>query len=249
MIGSREREEGERLITANRSIMKPKLLLGEGRDEDIFFGAMLEHLGKEDMQVLSYGGKSRLAEYLKALMNDPMWPQVEALLITRDADFPRERAVGPAAESAWWSVIDALRARGLPVPGAHAELTTQDAGSTEPALRVGVFILPDGASDGMLEDLCIAAVAEDPVKPCLDAYFRCIEEKGAGVPRNTLPKARAHAFLASRPIPDQRVGEAARKGYWPWDAPAFEPLLTFVKSAWAPPQGAQGSEGEADGAG
>jgi len=72
---------------------------------------------------------------------------------------------------------------------------------------------------------------DDPVRPCLDTYLRCIEEKRGAIPVHLLPKARAHAYLASRPTPDKRVGEAAMNGYWPWDAPAFAPLLAFVAGA------------------
>lgn len=231
MSGESTRTSSDPLITGNRSIVKPKLLLGEGRDEEIFFGAMLKHLGKEDTQALSYGGKSKLPAFLKLLMDDAKWPDVEAVLITRDADFPRDRSAEPAARTAWRSVTDALRSRGLPVPPAHGTLAAGGDGTAWAALRVGVFILPDGATDGMLENLCLEAASGDPVKPCLDAYLRCIEEQGVTIPRNVLPKARAHAYLASRSVPDKRVGEAAMEGYWPWDAPAFAPLLAFVRSA------------------
>ena len=228
MTAGVDRESTARPASPNRKIEKTKLLLGEGQDEVNFFGALLKHLGKDDVQVLQYGGKQKLSGFLSVLKVDPLWDEVEALLITRDSDFPRERSLDPAAQTAWTSVIDVVRSQGLPVPRVHAELYgAEDRGT----LRVGVFILPDGAADGMLEDLCLAAAADDPVKPCLDAYFRCIEEKGLTIPRNVLPKARAHAYLASRPIPDKRVGEAAVAGYWPWEAAALAPLLEFVRRA------------------
>lgn len=109
--------------------------------------------------------------------------------------------------------------------------------STDEPIRVGVFLLPDGESDGMLEDLCLQAVADDPVVPCVDAYLKCVNEKRAeakraSIPQNKLPKARALAFLTSRDDPDKRVGEAASAGYWPWDAPTFHPLVHFIESGF-----------------
>lgn len=218
-------------MTGNKKILKPKLLLGEGKDEVAFFEAMLKYLGKDDTQVLDYGGKSKLKQILGQLPLDPKWPDVETLLITRDADFPKEGDVRPAARLAWDEVTGALQSAKLPVPRTHGELTAVAEGSVRDAPRLGVFLLPDGVRDGMLEDLCLAAVADDPVAPCFDAYFQCLAEKGVAPPPNLLPKARAHAYLASRPVPDKRVGEAAMAGYWPWDAPAFAHLLAFVKSA------------------
>lgn len=224
-------ENAGRPVTGNKSIQKRKLLLGEGQDEALFFTAMLKHLGKDDVQVLPYDGKQKLSSTLGVLMADPKWLDVEAILITRDADFPAERSLESAAHAAWKSVTAALRSRGLPVPNAHAEVHAGSDSSTGSALRVGIFILPDGVSDGMLEDLCLAAAVGDPVMPCLEEYFRCIEAKSGGLQRHVLPKARAHVYLASRPVPDKRVGEAAVAGYWPWGAPALAPLLSFVRSA------------------
>lgn len=231
MSGERSREDAGGLNTDRRSITKTRLLVGEGRDEELFFRAMLKHLGREDVQVLSSGGKAGLFKFLGLLMSDPKWPDVESLLVVRDADFALDRSIEPAARSAWRSVTDALRERGLPVPARHGVIPPPEPTATIPSLRVGVFILPDGLSDGMLEDLCLEAATDDPVKPCLDAYLQCVEEKRGAIPRNLLPKARAHAFLASRSIPDRRVGEAAMTGYWPWDAPALASLLAFVGSA------------------
>jgi hypothetical protein len=218
-------------VTGNRKILKPKLLLGEGKDEVAFFDAMLKHLGKDDTQVLDYGGKSKLKPILAQLPLDPKWPEVEALLITRDADFPRESDRRSAVRLAWDEVTGALRSANLPVPRAHGEMTAAVDSSVRSTPRLGVFLLPDGVNNGMLEDLCLAAVADDAATPCLDAYFHCLAAKGVTPPRNLLPKARAHAYLASRPVPDKRVGEAAIAGYWPWSAPAFAPLLDFVRSA------------------
>jgi uncharacterized protein DUF3226 len=222
---------GASSVTGNKKIIKAKLLLGEGKDEVAFFEALLKHLGKTDVQALDYGGKPKLKGFLQALVLDPKWPEVEALLITRDADFTPEGALITAPRSTWLSVTDLLRSLGLPAPTAHGELTAGVDGDAGAALRTGVFILPDGKRDGMLEDLCLDASAADSALPCLDAYFHCLGAKGITPPSNLMPKARAHAYLASRPKPDRRVGEAALEGYWPWGAAAFAPLLAFVRSA------------------
>ncbi len=40
-----------------QTISQPKLLLGEGKDEVLFFSALLKHLQIKDIQVVQYGGK------------------------------------------------------------------------------------------------------------------------------------------------------------------------------------------------
>jgi hypothetical protein len=195
------------------TITEGKLLLGEGNDEVRFFKALLKRLTITNIQVLDYGGKTRLRPFLAALPLVPGFAGLTSLGITRDADID--------ASGAFSSVCAALQNAGLAVPTAH----NQPEG-TAPCVRV--WIMPDGGSPGMLEDLCLAGVRGDPATPCVGAYFDCLR-LNAQVPGN-LAKARAHVWLASRPEPDARLGEAAEKGYWPWDDPAFGPVIDFLRS-------------------
>jgi hypothetical protein len=80
----------------------------------------------------------------------------------------------------------------------------------------------------MLETLCLDAVADDPCAPCVDRFFDCIQERGVALPTK-MAKARLQAFLASRPEPGLLLGQASQKGYWPWDRPALQPLLHFLR--------------------
>ena len=48
-------------------LSKPKLLIGEGKEEVDFFTAFLSHLNISNIQVEQYGGKQGLSRYLKTL--------------------------------------------------------------------------------------------------------------------------------------------------------------------------------------
>ncbi|HWG47267.1 MAG TPA: DUF3226 domain-containing protein [Gemmataceae bacterium] len=137
-----------------------------------------------------------------------------SLAITRDAD------TDPGG--AFASVSAALANVGLAVPGSHGLL----AGANP---RVGVWILPEGRTAGMLEDLCMAAVQTDLAVPCVDEFFQCVFRRAARQPNN-MAKARLHVWLASQTEPDKRLGEAAEKGYWPWNATTFQPLISFLQA-------------------
>ncbi|MGH7173109.1 MAG: DUF3226 domain-containing protein [Gemmataceae bacterium] len=200
---------------ATVAITKPKLLLGEGKDEARFFNALLGELGITDVQVVDYGGKTKLKDYVEALAQTPVsgFAGLISLAITRDADVD--------ATAAFASAAAALANVGLTVPSAHGRFA-----GTNP--QVGVWILPDGSTPGMLEDLCLASVQTDLALPCVDEYFQCVQQR-AGRQPNNIAKARLHVWLASQAEPDKRLGEAAEKGYWPWDAPAFQPLIRFLQ--------------------
>lgn len=197
-----------------KELCKPKLLIGEGKEEEIFFSAFLKQLNIDDVQVEEYRGKQGLSSYLKTLKMRPGYLNIVSLGITRDAD--------NSAQSAFQSVCGSLNRASLPVPSKPGEITGNSP-------QVSILILPDDQNSGMLEDLCLAAVKIDPVLRCVDDYLECVQ-RTIGRTSNNVAKARVHAWLSSQIEPDRRLGEAAKAGYWPWDSPGFNHLKQFLQA-------------------
>ena len=193
---------------------KPKLLLVEGRDEELVLGALLRHLGIYDVQVQNYGGKNRLGYFLATVTGEPNFDRIRSLGIVRDAD--------DNAHSALESVQSSLRNVDLPIPQNFLDPVGN-------APTVSVFIMPDNSGPGALERLCLNAWAGDPAMSCVDAFMQCVQDNVDMTP-NAADKARVHAFLASRETPDLRLGLAAQQGYLPWNNPAFAALSTFLQN-------------------
>ena len=86
----------------------------------------------------------------------------------------------------------------------------------------------------MLEDLCLSAITTDPVNLCLDGLWQCLESQlpdgRRSHTREAAPKARIHAWLATRPIPDLRLGEAALNGDVDFNHAAFDGLNQFLNA-------------------
>ncbi|TDJ67934.1 MAG: hypothetical protein E2O38_16860 [Proteobacteria bacterium] len=200
-------------MPGTETLKQPKQLIVEGKDDKIFFIYFLEHLRVDDIQVQVYEGKDNLGPFLKALLLTPGYDQCEVLGIVRDAD--------DDPQAAFNSARTALQSAGLPEPPAP-EMSTGD------SPRVSVLILPNGNTAGMLESLCYAAVADDPVVPCVDEFLSCVQERIDGP--NPLPKAQVGAFLATRESPGLQLGHGARKGYWPWHSPTFQHVREFLTS-------------------
>jgi hypothetical protein len=197
-----------------QALSKPKLLIGEGKEEVDFFTAFLTHLNITDVQVEQYGGKQELPSYLRTLAVRPGYLNVVSLGITRDAD--------DSAQSAFQSVCSSLNRASLPVPSKPGEIVGDSP-------QVSIMILPDGQNSGMLEDLFLTAIETDPVLPCVDEYFDCVYRTSGRKPNN-MAKARVHTWLASQLEPDKRLGEAAKAGYLPWDSPGFDSLKQFLEA-------------------
>ena len=184
-----------------KAIVEPKQLVVEGRDAEEFFNALMREMNLTGVQVQNYGGKDELRGFLSGLRRQAGFARtVVSLGIVCDAD------CDPIA--AFQSVCSALRGAELTVPSQVKSFE-----GTNP--KIGVLILPDATTKGMLETLCLRAVANDPVMQCINEYFNCVEQR---LPQTELPrivaKARVQAFLASRPENVSHLGLAAQKGYW-----------------------------------
>ena len=192
----------------------PKQLLVEGRDEEEFFRSFLRNLRIEDVQPQGYGGKDNLGNFLEDLVDTADFYQVESIGIVRDAD--------NSAASALQSVQGHLRAVGLPVPQTYLV-------PSENAPITSVFVMPDNSAEGALERLCLTVLSEDPAMKCVEDFLRCVTANVTAQPRPQ-DKARIHAFLASREDPELRLGEAAQRGYIPWNHSAFTQLTQFLQA-------------------
>jgi hypothetical protein len=198
-------------LTPPLAISSSKLLVVEGQDEERLFSEALAAWGV-DAQILPIGGKTKLGANLKTLRNDTRYPGVSTIAVLRDAD--------DDAQAALRSVRGALSGAGLTPPGEHGRFSTGTP-------RVGIYVLPDGATPGMLETVCLQS-ADARLVACADAYFNCAKLAGAQISAE-MDKARVHAWLATRPRPDLRLGEAAAAGYLDFSGAAFANLCRFCR--------------------
>ncbi|MEA3340285.1 MAG: DUF3226 domain-containing protein [Chloroflexota bacterium] len=237
-----------------KAIIKPKLLLVEGKDEVKFFGKLLTDLGIVDVEIRNIMGKTKFRKNIEGLPKITGFGEVTSVGIVTDAD--------QQPQGAFDSVCDALEAAGLPRPTTPLQPIGDDP-------QVAVMILPGDGREGMLEDLCLESVADDPVMSCLEDHFRCLEEQleAGAFPGNPskarvraflssmewleeahfeylqehlgeylseLPDApsvaKVHTFLASRYKPDLDLGIAAQDGYWQLDHPAFVQVKQFLST-------------------
>ena len=199
-------------------IESERLLLVEGPDDRHLLEALIHRRfgdAHPDVQVVVAGGASafraRIGAIRIAARRDGMNPR--AIGIVRDAD---RNAAG-----AWRSVRDAVASSGLEPPERHAVFS-----ETSPS--IGIFIVPDGESNGALETLCRRSVAGEPAANCVERYLICLDEHDAMSSRNR-DKSFAHAYIASRRNPVARVGEAARQSVWNFDHQAFAALDSFLR--------------------
>lgn len=205
------------------TLSKSGLLLCEGEDEVSFFNAWFLELGITHVQVVAYQGKTQLAQFLSDLTKVSGLGQVNRMAIIRDAD---EDAI---------AALQSVQ---------HAVSASPDSIRN---LNPPIFVLPGEGKQGALESLWLASLATDPLAPCIDDFFRCIESKG-WQPSEVFAKkdkAKAQLWIATKDIPNERFGLAAWHGRKdtekPWmsekwidfNHPSFAPLKQFLISVFA----------------
>ena len=188
-------------------------LLVEGNDQRNFFEAFIAHLSLANIQIQNFGGVSELSGFLRAFVNAPGFQTIQSLGIVRDAE--------TSAERAFQSVQYSLGRAKLSAPDSPVERT-----DTNPA--VAVLILPGDNRQGMLETLLCESFADNPVEECIDDFFKCVESlPDVSIERSA--KARAHAYLTTKPNPHFSVGVAAKNDYWDLDHNVFSTVRDFLQ--------------------
>ena len=192
-------------------------LLVEGKDQCNFFGVLVDYLKIEDIQIQDFGGVNELRGFLGVMVKQSGFRDAVRMLgIVRDAE--------TSAPGAFQSVRSSLCNAGLPVPARPGEPTGGE-------LAVNVLILPGDGDPGMLETLLCRTFADTAVDRCIDDFLRCFEKSEAKACIRNRDKARAHAFLATRKMPQVSVGVAAQKRYWgEFDQDAFRGIRRFLSS-------------------
>jgi len=218
---------------------KTRLLLVEGRDDKEFFIQLGAHLGFDDttpIHILEYGGRDGLALRLFQLTQLQAFASVSVIGVVRDADYKTD---------ALQSIQDAIRTCNrngpieLSIPQSALEPTRG-----QPAMSA--LLLPSTGREGMLEDMVLDALSDDPVFACVDEFFECLQRSDISVAKHRLPKAKARVFISGKnaavsaagdDINRQYLSDIYRMSWWKpelWDHPAFNDAKAFLAQLLKP---------------
>lgn len=129
-------------------------------------------------------GNSGFAKYLQAASLMSSFAPVIGIVFITDNDYDHS--------AAFRRVQDTLRNNGFLVPERPFETKSEDG-----KRKVGIVTLPNGTTDGRIEDVLLEAAFEaDPeIKDCISSFAEC-----AGTPQNWRPhqksKMAIHALIA-----------------------------------------------------
>lgn len=220
---------------------KTRLILVEGKDDIEFFKRLVSHLQStgtplpnySNCEILGFGGKDKLANFLFQLINDPAFDKVTHIGIVRDFDFDTD---------AFSSIRSALRTanreagkNALPIPQAILLPTSE-----QPCVAALTIPLE---REGALETMLLEVISGDSLMNCVDEFFSCIETNpNASVAKRRLDKQRLHVFISGKKVdesqstPDDVKRNLLRNIYsmtWLpedfWENDGFNEAKTFLR--------------------
>lgn len=215
--------------------MGKRLLLVEGKDDEhvvkhlcrdhgIIIRSATENLLNEDDPVaFSYGGIGELLAQVPIRLKES---DLEGLAVVLDAD--------ESPQSRWSQLRDRLRHRtghaeipDLPAPqGTLVQLRIEDR-----MVRLGVWIMPDNRTPGMLEDFLLFLVPDnDRTLPHVDRFLAGIPATDRLFPDIARAKARIHSFLAVQKEPGKPLGLAITFRYLDAKQESVQPFMTWLTS-------------------
>ena len=215
------------------------VLLVEGSDDEVFFKKFAQHLAiDKDIHIVPYGGKTHLRSYLLAILNDINYPRNRKHIgIVRDSD-RNTNAFDSVVSSLEFANKNSSLIHKFSIPPAKLKRSTE-------APYVSVLPLPPD-EQGTLEDLVMSALNADPIMPCVEAYFECVEQYVPRVSEERKSKSRLSVFISGKVIDmDEATNrdskrkflrEAAAMKWWRpelWQYAKFKPIEDFLNQLLA----------------
>lgn len=197
-------------------VIKSKLLIVEGKDEENIFNKICEEFNLTSIQVIPIGGKYNFQHTLPILVKDSDFDIVDSIGIVRDADTD--------ADAAFISVCGVLRESRISQP--IKPLIPSD---QRPITNI--FIAAGDNSKGSIESIFMKTVSDQPIMTCVKKYFDCVKEKQNEIPSpDKIDIAKLYVYLSANPnYCRKRFGHSVLGEQWNLKHNELNALINFLK--------------------
>lgn len=204
------------------------VILVEGKDDALFLSAVLTDIGADPnlVGIVDVEGNSKFPSELRSFLKSPSFTQGinRSVAIVCDAD------EDPAAIVKQINKVLTTADQPLLPVGIHV--------LNAKGVRFGLFTMPDCASNGDLEKLCLDTMAGHPLETQAENFI-CAAETHAKAQlklmKGSRHKRKAQAYLAT--IPEGLVrgaGQGFAKGYFDQSHARLDPLRDFLRETIKP---------------
>ena len=192
------------------------VLIVEGYSDLHFYAEFLESLGTHKTVFIErFNGKADLLLQLETFITPELLAEKTKIGVIVDGD-----ANPTGTFVSFQKKLEELAKQKVPSVG------TWTGGKPD----IGIFVTPDGTSDGEIETLVWRSWSADPanapVKACIEQYRECMS--AAGFTAKSPDKGLLSTLLAIRNDEDPRLGPGAQKKVFDFQRPEFSKLREFL---------------------
>ena len=198
------------------------VLLVEGNNDcHVLLALFQKHKISDVFGIYECGSDDKLLKRVTALLASESPPAILGIVL--DADNPNRMAK-------WESLRKKLSGYSYDFPSAPiSEGTILEPDSEKESTRIGIWLMPDNRTDGMLEDLCLGMISPE----AQDTVDRCLEiARLAGqtsFKEAHLSKARVHTYLAWQDEPGKPIGQSITSEALNSDTDRTRAFLNWVR--------------------
>ena len=196
------------------AVDKKKVILVEGKDDELFVKHLLNFIGINDIFIESINGKDKLTAHIKSLIKRDGFDDVTSIIILRDSD--------ESYKSSSDSVNYSLRINGL-ITTDIKPFTINDQNNR----KIGFGLFPGTDENGTLEDLCLKIFKTNSNNVMVKKY---IEDFQAANGKFKKPhKNELHAlFSFTDKYVSLLIGQVAKSGGFDFDSPHLLPFIEMI---------------------
>lgn len=213
-------------------IDKERLLLVEGKDEEIFFNKLFILEKISNIQVLAFDGKDNLStdkfiDYFIGSLNS-VDLKIKAVSIVLDCD---KGAIQDCIKlvNAFVDKVNEHKSHNSSNEEAvvfdKIEKINQFTTAKTP---LGLYVMPDCESEGALENLCLKAVMHQQFMPCVEDFIKCLKAKH-NISHEHKRKTLAYFAASSEKGKPKRMHEGIEDDLFDLTSNIFDDVKYFLK--------------------
>lgn len=197
-----------------------KLLVEGNNDWHVLMNLCSRYDVAENFDIIDCGGKDKLLSQLRLRLSNPSINQIIGVIVDADTD----------CISCYNQIVNNLKPYGYDFPDVPVKNGLILQSKEEDKAKVGVWIMPDNSSQGMIEDFALRLI--DPTDVLLQKAESTIveieEEKICRFKPVHRSKAKIHTYLAWNDEPGLPIGQAINKNLLNADSEYAQVFMSWI---------------------
>ncbi|MDQ6961339.1 MAG: hypothetical protein Q9M28_02255 [Mariprofundaceae bacterium] len=203
-----------------------KLLLTEGKnDQHVILAIWNAHVGGHLFDIKDCGSDQKLLNDLEAYFLASTPPEVIGIVIDADDDH----------QARWQSLRDRLKNVGVQTLSEKADKGGTIILSTPSTPRIGVWIMPDNISDGMLEHFCSRITPKEGIAFADSCVREAVKGNHASFKSNHHQKAVIHTYLSWQNEPGLPLGLSIKTRNLKSEHPLVQSFVSWLEKLFNTP--------------